>query len=78
MMKEAFERTKRVLNITVSSTRKNETPRLLNYLTAPNVLIWSAACCSAAVIGLYETVDLLAKDSNGDIVHWSPSSILEH
>lgn len=72
---EAYNRTKRVLNISVSSTRKNETPRLLNYLTAPNVLIWSAACTSAAVIGLYETVDLLAKDSKGNIVHWSPSSM---
>ncbi|RKO84210.1 acyl transferase/acyl hydrolase/lysophospholipase, partial [Blyttiomyces helicus] len=72
---EAYGRTKRVLNITVSSARKNEVPRLLNYLTAPNVLIWSAACASAAVIGLYESVDLLAKDRAGNIVQWSPSTI---
>ncbi|KAJ3080709.1 hypothetical protein HK102_002874, partial [Quaeritorhiza haematococci] len=72
---EAYMRTKMVLNITVSSTRKNEVPRLLNYLTAPNVLIWSAACASAAVMGLYESVDLLAKDKAGNIVHWNPSTI---
>ncbi|KNC96423.1 hypothetical protein, variant [Spizellomyces punctatus DAOM BR117] len=72
---EAYARSKRVLNITVASTRKYEVPRLLNYLTAPNVLIWSAACASAAVMGLYESVDLLAKDNYGNIVHWSPSAI---
>ncbi|KAI9095925.1 acyl transferase/acyl hydrolase/lysophospholipase [Phlyctochytrium arcticum] len=72
---EAFQISNRVLNITVSSTRKYEIPRLLNYLTAPNVLIWSAACASAAMIGLYESVELLAKDNHGNIVHWSPSAI---
>ncbi|CAJ0840634.1 1997_t:CDS:10, partial [Entrophospora sp. SA101] len=70
---EAFARTKRILNITVSSTRKFEVPQLLNYLTAPNVLIWSAACASVAMMGLYDSVDLLAKDKNGNIVHWAPS-----
>ncbi|KAJ1563728.1 hypothetical protein HK405_000989, partial [Cladochytrium tenue] len=72
---EAHRLTGRVLNITVSTTRKHEVPRLLNHLTAPNVLIWSAACASASVVGLYESVDLLAKDKNGNIVHWSPSTI---
>ncbi|KAG0250961.1 hypothetical protein DFQ27_009118 [Actinomortierella ambigua] len=39
---EAYNRTRRVLNITVSTSGTFEMPRLLNYLTAPNVLIWSA------------------------------------
>ncbi|RKP10381.1 acyl transferase/acyl hydrolase/lysophospholipase [Thamnocephalis sphaerospora] len=72
---EAYARTKRILNITVSSTRKLEVPQLLNHLTAPNVLIWSAACASAAMVGLYETADLLAKDVHGNIVPWTPASI---
>lgn len=72
---EAFKRTKRILNIVVSSTRKNEVPRLLNYLTAPNVLIRSAACASCAVTGLYDTVSLLAKDRNNNIVPWNPNAI---
>lgn len=54
--------------------RINEIPSVLNYLTAPNVLIRSAACASATMIGLYSTVDLLAKDSDGRIIVWSPSS----
>ncbi|CAM0136537.1 unnamed protein product [Umbelopsis sp. WA50703] len=72
---EAYERTKRILNISVSSSRTLEVPQLLNYLTAPNVLIWSAACCSSASVGLFGSSDLLAKNKNGDIVKWSSSAI---
>ncbi|ORX83908.1 patatin-domain-containing protein [Basidiobolus meristosporus CBS 931.73] len=72
---DAFKKTGRILNITVSPTRKYEVPQLLNYLTAPNVLIWSAACASTAMMGLYESVELLAKDKNGKIVSWNPSAI---
>jgi TAG lipase / steryl ester hydrolase / phospholipase A2 / LPA acyltransferase len=39
---EAYNRTRRILNITVSSESLYELPRLLNYVTAPNVIIWSA------------------------------------
>lgn len=39
---EAYNRTRRILNICVSSASIYELPRLLNYITAPNVLIWSA------------------------------------
>ena len=35
---EAYDRTKRILNISVSSSRTLEVPQLLNYLTAPNVV----------------------------------------
>lgn len=36
---EAFNKTRRILNITVSSSTVHELPRLLNYLTAPNVVL---------------------------------------
>ena len=39
---EAYNRTRRILNICVSSASIYELPRLLNYITAPDVLIWSA------------------------------------
>jgi TAG lipase / steryl ester hydrolase / phospholipase A2 / LPA acyltransferase len=39
---EAYNRTRRILNISVSSASLHELPRLLNYVTAPNVIIWSA------------------------------------
>ena len=71
---EAYKRTRRILNIVVLSARKHEVPRLLNYLTAPNVLIRSAACASCAITGLYDTVPLLAKDHTGSIVPWNPEA----
>ena len=39
---EAYNRTRRILNICVSSAGLYELPRLLNYVTSPNVIIWSA------------------------------------
>lgn len=36
---EAYNRTRRILNITVSSSTNYEMPRLLNHLTAPNLVI---------------------------------------
>ncbi|KAG0291866.1 hypothetical protein BGZ98_002825, partial [Dissophora globulifera] len=72
---EAFKRTKRVLNITVPSSRKSEAPQLLNYITSPNVLISSAACVAASMLGFSSTADLLAKDKSGNIIHWTPSAV---
>jgi hypothetical protein len=43
-------------------------PRLLNYLTYPNVLIWSAAVASCAIPGVFNPVELFAKDPNGVLV----------
>lgn len=71
---EAYLKTKRVLNITVSTTGGGGVPDLLNYLTAPNVLIWSAALASnASASTLYKQVTLLCKDDAGRITPWSPS-----
>lgn len=39
---EAYNRTGRILNIPVSSSSLFELPRLLNYVTSPHVMIWSA------------------------------------
>ena len=66
---EAFEKTGRILNITVNM-KDGDIPVLLNYLTAPNVLIKSAACASCAVVGIYEDVDMYSKSNNGEITKW--------
>lgn len=70
---EAYGRTKRVLNITVATTGGNGVPNVLNYLTAPNVLIWSAALASNASSSLYSPVTLLCKDETGNIEPWAPA-----
>lgn len=70
---EAYNRTRRILNITVSSSTQSEQTKLLNYVTAPNVLIWSAVCASCAVPLVFAPVGLLAKDANGKIQPWKPA-----
>lgn len=69
---EAYGKTKRVLNITVATTGGG-VPNVLNYLTAPNVLIWSAALASNASSSLFRPVTLLCKDEFGAIVPWAPA-----
>jgi TAG lipase/steryl ester hydrolase/phospholipase A2/LPA acyltransferase len=71
---EAYVHTKRILNITVSPADPNQFPRLLNYLTAPNVLIRRAALASAAIPGLFPPVLLRAKNFNGKSVAYMPQS----
>lgn len=62
---EAFARSGRVLNITVSPTRPHQKPRILSYLTSPDVLIEYAAQTSCAVPLLYPSVSLMARGANG-------------
>ncbi|KAF2270934.1 patatin-domain-containing protein, partial [Lojkania enalia] len=71
---ESYNRTRRILNITVSSASLYELPRLLNYVTAPNVMIWSAVCASCSVPFVFSTASLLAKDpKTGREVPWNPT-----
>ncbi|KAJ5370192.1 uncharacterized protein N7496_006284 [Penicillium cataractarum] len=69
---EAYARSKRILNITIATAGKTGTPNLLNYLTAPNVLIWSAAAASNAssATTLSSPVTIYCKDETGSIVPW--------
>jgi len=71
---EAYQHTNRILNITVSPTDPHQFPRLLNYLTAPNVLVRRAALASAAIPGLYPPVLLRAKNFEGKSVAYMPNS----
>lgn len=54
-----------ILNITVTGSAQHDEDRLLNYLTAPNVLIWSASSASCAIPFIYGATDLYCKDHNG-------------
>ena len=69
---EAYNRTRRILNITVSSESVYELPRLLNYVTAPNVMIWSAVAASCSVPFVFTAASLLVKDPlTGVHVAWN-------
>jgi len=65
---ETFEHSGRILNITVSPTRSQQKPRVLNYMTAPNLTVVHSAIASCAIPGVFPPVSLLARDSSGKCV----------
>jgi len=71
---EAFDRTGRILNITVTPNNASDPPRLLNYLTAPHVLVWSAAVASSSLPGVFEANRLMVKDADGTVRYESAES----
>lgn len=64
---EAYLRTEKVLNIVVHPTNR-AIPSLMNYITAPNVIIWTAIYASIGTGVLSDNVRLYVKDFNNDIV----------
>jgi len=62
---EAYKRSGRILNISVSPTRSHQKPRLLNYLTAPEVSVSYSALASCAVPGIFSPVSLVTKNQHG-------------
>ena len=69
---EAFDRTGRIVNIVVTPTRSGRIPMVLNYLTSPHVLMWSASLASCAVPGVFEPVELRARAMNGEEIPYFP------
>ncbi|RKP32983.1 patatin-domain-containing protein, partial [Metschnikowia bicuspidata] len=60
--REAYNRTGKILNITVSPASTHEQTRLLNYLTGPHCIIWSAVCASCSVPGIFSSNSIYEKD----------------
>ena len=72
---EAYRHTRRVVSICVTCRSKTSGshPRLLNYLTSPDVFLWSAVQASCALPGLMPSVQLMAKSpSDGSEVPFLP------
>lgn len=70
---EAFRRTGRVLNITVVTDGTGDVPAVLNHVTAPNVLIWTAAVASnASEVAWYghQPTPILCRDAGGNVIPW--------
>ena len=74
---DAYDRSGgRILCVAVCATRAGERPRLLNYLTAPHLVIWSAVAASCAFPNLFPPQPLLAKSRGGALVPWQPEGKL--
>eukprot|EP00759_Apiculatamorpha_spiralis_P052294 PhF_6_TR5655/c0_g1_i1/m.8288 len=74
---EAYRRTGRVLNIVAK--RESQCGAMvswnMNYLTAPNVLVYSACAAACAMPGLYAPTDVLVKCPDRSIVPYHPCSL---
>ncbi|KAK4705122.1 hypothetical protein P7C70_g1096, partial [Phenoliferia sp. Uapishka_3] len=68
--KEAYERTGRILNVSVIPYDTHSPTKLLNYLTAPDCVIYTAVIASAAVPGILNPVVLMTKDASGEVHPW--------
>lgn len=62
---EAFARSGRIVNVSVSPTRERQKPRILCYLNAPDVTLLSAAMASSAVPGAFPPVVLEQRNAEG-------------
>lgn len=69
---EAYEVSGRHLNVSVAPAEKHQNGRLLNAITAPNVLIREAVLASCAVPGVFPPVMLMARDESGQRVPYQP------
>ncbi|MBF0350011.1 MAG: DUF3336 domain-containing protein [SAR324 cluster bacterium] len=72
---EAYDKTGRSINITISPEKENQIPRLLNHLTTPHLYIWNSVLASCAVPGLFPPVPLTSKDRLGSSVAYMPSQL---
>jgi len=70
---EAFELTGRAVNISVSPAELHQSPRLLNAITSPSVLIRDAVLASCSIPGIYPPVLLYAKGRDGSRRPYVPS-----
>ncbi|HEY9033969.1 MAG TPA: DUF3336 domain-containing protein [Pseudomonadales bacterium] len=70
---EAFAKTRRAINITISPARLNHESRMLNATSSPNVYVRKGVLASTAVPGLFPPVTLVAKNYNGEPQPYNPS-----
>ncbi len=65
---EAFQKSGRSINVSVSPVQTHQQARLLCGYTSPYLLVWSAVLASAAVPGIFPPVTLMKKDIEGNIL----------
>lgn len=70
---EAYEKTGRSINISISPAEPKQTSRLLNHIASPHVTIRSAVLASSALPGVFPAVQLQARTVDGDVQPYLPS-----
>lgn len=69
---EAYEKTGRMISITIAPFEEHQTSRLMNAVTSPNVFVRTAVMASCAVPGVYPPVMLMAKNVYGEAQPYLP------
>jgi TAG lipase/steryl ester hydrolase/phospholipase A2/LPA acyltransferase len=70
---EAFEKTGRMISITIAPLEEHQTSRLMNSVTSPNVYVRTAVMASCAVPGVFPPVMLMAKNVYGESQPYLPN-----
>lgn len=68
---EAYRKTQKILNIVVHPTH-SAIPSLLNYITVPNAIIWTAIYASIGTGVLSDDIQIYVKNFNDEIVPIEP------
>jgi NTE family protein len=66
---ESMQHSRRILNISVSPHNTLQSARLLNFLSSPEALVHHAALASCAIPGVFDPVQLMARQ-RGVVVPW--------
>jgi TAG lipase/steryl ester hydrolase/phospholipase A2/LPA acyltransferase len=69
---EAYEKTGRMISITIAPFEEHQKSRLMNAVTSPNVYVRTAVMASCAVPGVYPPVMLMAKNVYGESQPYLP------
>ncbi len=72
---EAYEKTGRMISITIAPYEEHQKSRLMNAITSPNVFVRSAVMASCAVPGIFEPVMLMAKNVYGEAQPYLPDRL---
>ncbi len=72
---EAYERTGKMISITIAPYEEHQKSRLMNAITSPNVFVRSAVLASCAVPGVFEPVMLMAKNVYGEAQPYLPDRL---
>jgi len=70
---QAYEKTGRSINITISPAEPRQNSRLLNHISSPNVTLRSAVLASSALPGVFPPVQLEARNVSGKLQPYLPS-----
>jgi TAG lipase / steryl ester hydrolase / phospholipase A2 / LPA acyltransferase len=71
--REAYDKTGRSINISISPAQPRQKSRLLNHIASPNVTLRSAVLASTALPGVFPPVQLAARNAQGKVSPYLPS-----